>query len=246
MRTIPNKRILAISDIHGCYQELVQLLKLNDYNPKDDQLILLGDYIDRGPESKRTVAYIMKLVEEGAIALRGNHDQMFLEFIFSDDPDKERRYLMNGGMTTLETYVGEDYFPDDAAGEHLHSARQLIKETDREHLAFLSNLPYYFETEKHLFVHAGIDPSLADWKNTPDYDKIWIRHEFLGFDHPHHFTVVHGHSPTQYIRGRKDNSIFFGNKKIGIDGACAYGGRLNCLIIMEDSYQTTYISNEKA
>lgn len=105
-----NKRILAISDIHGCYHELEQLLQLNHYNPKEDQLILLGDYIDRGPEPKRTVAYIMKLVEEGAIALRGNHDQMFLECIFSNNPDKERRYLINGGMDTIESYVGEDFF----------------------------------------------------------------------------------------------------------------------------------------
>ncbi|MBN6205056.1 serine/threonine protein phosphatase [Ralstonia pickettii] len=242
---ISHKRILAISDIHGCYNELVQLLELNNYNPKEDQLILLGDYIDRGPESKRTVTYIMQLVEEGAIALKGNHDQMFLEFIYSNNPNKERRYLINGGMTTLETYVGKDHFPENAAGEQLHSAKQLMKEDDREHLDFLSNLPYYFETENHLFVHAGIDPSLDDWKDTPDYDKTWIRHEFLEFDHPHNLTIVHGHSPTQYIRGKKDNSVYFGNKKIGIDGACAYGGRLNCLIITGDSYETTYISNKK-
>ncbi|MEK4300379.1 metallophosphoesterase family protein [Oceanobacillus sp. FSL W8-0428] len=245
MITISKKRILAISDIHGCYKELVELLQLNDYNPEEDQLILLGDYIDRGPESKQTVTYIMKLVDEGAIALRGNHDQMFIEFIFSNNPDKQRRYLINGGMTTLETYVGEDYFPNNAAEEHLHSAKQLIKEKDSEHLEFLSNLPYYYETEKHLFVHAGINPLLADWRDTPDYDKIWIRQEFLGVDHPYDFTVVHGHTPTQSIRGNKDNSIFFGNKKIDIDGACAYGGRLNCLIITGDSYQTNYISNEK-
>jgi len=243
--TIASKRILAISDIHGCLSELVQLLELNNYNPKEDQLILLGDYIDRGPESKRTITYIMELVKEGAVALRGNHDQMFLDFIFSNLPDKERHYLRNGGMTTLESYVGEDFFPENTAREHLYSAKQRIKKNNLEHAEFLSNLPYYYETENHLFVHAGIDPSLDDWKDTPDYDKIWIRHEFLDFDHCHNFTVVHGHSPTQYIRGKEDNSVFFGNKKIGIDGACAYGGRLNCLMIIGDSYKTTCISNEK-
>lgn len=241
-----NKRILAISDIHGCYHELEQLLQLNHYNPKEDQLILLGDYIDRGPEPKRTVAYIMKLAEEGAIALRGNHDQMFLECIFSNNPDKERRYLINGGMDTIESYVGEDFFSCNTAGEHLQAAKEKIKEDDSEHLEFLSNLPYYYETENHLFIHAGIDPALDDWKETPDFDKIWIRQEFLGFDHPHDFTVVHGHTPTQYLHGKNDNSIFFGNKKIDIDGACAYGGRLNCLIITGDSYETTYINHIEA
>ncbi|WP_179134489.1 metallophosphoesterase family protein [Oceanobacillus timonensis] len=239
-----NKRILAISDVHGCYQELVQLLQLNDYNPKEDQLILLGDYIDRGPEPKRTVAYMKELVEEGAIALRGNHDQMFLDFIRSEDADKEQLYLMNGGMTTLESYVGKEHFPKGITRADLFSVKQLIKENDRDHVEFLSNLPYYYETEEHLFIHAGIDPTLEDWKDTPDYDKIWIRYPFLAFDHPHDFTVVHGHTPTQGIRGEKDNSVFFGNKKIGIDGACAYGGRLNCLTITGGSYQTSYVEGE--
>lgn len=185
----------------------------------------------------------MKLVEYGAIAIRGNHDQMFLDFIYSDDPMEMELYLRNGGLSTLETYVGYEHFQYGPTKENLHAAKQFITENEKEHVEFLSNLPYYYETENHLFIHAGFDPSLSDWKQTPDYDKIWIRHEFLGFDHNYDFTVVHGHSPTQYIRGNNDNSVFFGNKKIGIDGACAYGGRLNCLVISEDSYTTTYINH---
>ncbi|MFD1066600.1 metallophosphoesterase family protein [Oceanobacillus locisalsi] len=236
-----NKRILAISDVHGCYQELVELLQLNNYNPEEDQLILLGDYIDRGPEPKRTVAYIMELVEEGAIALRGNHDQMFLDFINSEDANKEQLYLMNGGMDTLKSYIGREHFPERVTRADLPSVREQIKENDRDHVEFLSNLPYYYETENHLFIHAGIDPTLDDWKDTPDYDKIWIRYPFLESDHPYNFTIVHGHTPTQFIRGEQDNRVFFGNKKIDIDGACAYGGRLNCLTITPDSYQTSHV-----
>lgn len=242
MILISNYRTLAISDIHGCYDELVELLKLTHYNPEEDQLILLGDYIDRGPKSRQTVAYIMKLVEEGAIAIRGNHDQMFLDFIDSNDPIKSERYLRNGGLSTLKTYVGYDRFQNGVTEENLYAAKQLIREKEIAHVAFLSNLPFYFQTEKHLFIHAGIDPSLADWKEMSDHDKIWIRHEFLGYDHNYDFTVVHGHSPTSYIRGNNDNSVLFGNKKIGIDGACAYGGRLNCLIITGNEYTTAHIN----
>lgn len=247
MITIFNKRILAISDIHGCYDELVKLLELNHYNAKEDQLVLLGDYVDRGPKSKQTVSYVMKLVEDGAVAIRGNHDQMFLEFMYSDDPLKVKRYLLNGGQSTLETYVGYEHFQDGPTEENLNAAKQFIKENEKEHLEFLANLPYYYETENYLFIHAGIDPSLTDWKETPEHDMIWIRHEFLGSNHNHDFTIVHGHSPSQYIRGNNDNSVFFGDKKIGIDGACAYGGRLNCLVITGDSScTTTFINSNQA
>lgn len=235
------KRILAISDIHGCFDELVQLLDLCNYQSETDQLVLLGDYIDRGPESKRTVSYIMELVEKGAVALRGNHDQMFLDFLNHDDVKMIKRYLANGGISTLKNYVGPEHFQTGVTKDNLRAARQLIKKTASEHVAFLSALPYYYETDKHLFIHAGIDPTLTDWRETPQHDMIWIRQPFLFNDHQHDFTVVHGHSPTQYIRGSKDNSVLFGNKKISIDGACAYDGQINALMILEDSYQTVNI-----
>ncbi|WP_440897955.1 metallophosphoesterase family protein [Amphibacillus sp. Q70] len=235
------KRILAISDIHGCYNELVQLLELCNYQPETDQLILLGDYIDRGPESKQAVEYVIKLVEEGAVALRGNHDQMFLDFLSSDHLKMMKLYLANGGISTLKNYVGLEHFQAGVTEDSLKAAKQLIKKTASEHVAFLTALPYYYETDKHLFIHAGIDPSLTDWRETSPHDMIWIRQQFLYNDHPHDFTVVHGHSPTQYIRGKKDDGVLFGNKKISIDGACAYGGQLNALVILEDSYETVNV-----
>jgi serine/threonine protein phosphatase 1 len=75
------KRLLAISDIHGCCSEFIALLKRAAYNPLLDQLILLGDYVDRGPDSFQVVELVIQLVNEGAIALRGNHDDYFVKMV---------------------------------------------------------------------------------------------------------------------------------------------------------------------
>jgi serine/threonine protein phosphatase 1 len=212
------------------------LLKRSEYNPSTDQLVLLGDYMDRGPKSKQALELVMDLAEDGAITLRGNHDQMFLDFMNDDTPRKAQHYMANGGQKTLETYVGSEHFADGVTLDNLKTAKTYIKENYPEHIDFMSRLFYYYEMGNHLFIHAGFDPTLDDWKDTSKYDMIWIRAPFLEADHPYNFTVVHGHTPAQVIRGEKDDSIYFGDKKIGIDGACAYGGRLNCLIINGEKY----------
>ncbi|WP_308860236.1 metallophosphoesterase [Paenibacillus radicibacter] len=90
------KRRLVISDIHGCYDEFIRLLGKVFYNHKEDQLILLGDYCDRGKNSKKVIELIKYLNEEcGAIVLKGNHDQMFVESILEDD---DSNFLLNGGL----------------------------------------------------------------------------------------------------------------------------------------------------
>ncbi|MEH7524970.1 metallophosphoesterase family protein, partial [Bacillus sp. JJ1503] len=103
------KRTLVISDIHGCHDEFVKLLDITKYNPTEDQLILLGDYIDRGKDSKKVIDKVMELVSNGAIALRGNHDDWLLCFL--SDPEKTASYLAEGvgGFNTLISYLGLDY-----------------------------------------------------------------------------------------------------------------------------------------
>lgn len=78
-------RTIMVSDIHGCIDPINQLLHDINYNSKYDQLILLGDYVDRGPNSKEVVKEVIQLVKEHhAIALRGNHDQRFVDFIIEE------------------------------------------------------------------------------------------------------------------------------------------------------------------
>jgi serine/threonine protein phosphatase 1 len=223
------KRTLVISDVHGCYDEFNKLLGKVKYNSAKDDLILLGDYVDRGKDNKKVVELVKELTLYGAVALRGNHDQMFLDYVKRPHVyDNIYNYLRNGGETTLRNYI-EDF---DSYQWHDESYKKWANDIMMLHgdgIDFLDDLPYYHENEHYIFVHAGIDPLKDNWKDTPRDEFIWIRDEFLNVLNPHSKIVVHGHTPAVNLHSKHD--IYFGDKKIGIDGACAYGGQLNCLVI---------------
>lgn len=136
------KRIIAVGDIHGCnntFRELLMCLRLK----KRDTLYLLGDLIDRGPDSKGVIETILKLQHDGydVRGILGNHEDMLLRAIETDDEDDLFLWLENGGQETLNSYSGITS-PHD------------IPET---HISFLNSLPLYFTTRKHVLVHAGLD-----------------------------------------------------------------------------------------
>lgn len=92
-------RILMISDIHGCVDPFNKLLDSISYIPSDDKLILLGDYVDRGPQSKETVERVRELVNNyNVIALRGNHDQRLVDLMRSDSEVVQNKFLEHGGI----------------------------------------------------------------------------------------------------------------------------------------------------
>lgn len=95
-------RILMISDIHGCLSQFNELLGSIKYIPSEDELILLGDYVDRGPQSKETIEGVRELVNNyGVIALRGNHDQRLIDLIRTDKEEVQTKFLEHGGLHTL-------------------------------------------------------------------------------------------------------------------------------------------------
>lgn len=174
-------RYLVVSDIHGDIRKFEDVLKQASYNPKEDQLILLGDYIDRGPHSRDVVAKVKELVEEdGAIAIKGNHDDMFIRSRY------EERALelweINGASSTLKSYEGR------------------LEEMEKHRDWLEDNLRLYYETEEYIFVHAGLHPHTplkAQEKDT----MLWTRHnERIGLGK----TVVHGHTPVRDIAYYKD------------------------------------------
>lgn len=233
-----NERILAISDIHGCYDEFQELLTKIDFQSDKDQLYLVGDYMDRGPKSKEVIYKVKDLVENhGAVAMRGNHDQFFLEWI--DDPvGGMRRVMINGGLETIASFLGDidkgsldpevwTKWAEEIAGEY------------GEIVSFLRDLRYYAEDKGYIFVHAGIDPELDDWKDTSKHDLIWIREPFLEADLDMDEVIIHGHTPVVNLHGKHD--IYYHGNKIGIDGGCAYGGQLNALEIGPDGEKTEYV-----
>jgi serine/threonine protein phosphatase 1 len=188
--------LLAIPDIHGNLLELRRVLALADARyGRDAAIVFLGDLVDRGVDSRGVIDTILAGLEAGRdwTVLRGNHDQMFLEFIEmaraqpnADLSDANWLSERAGGRATLQSYgVSEAAERGDwtAVAEAIPSA----------HLALLESLPRAYETEAHIFVHAGIAPGVALADQDP-HDLIWIREPFLSDRRSHGKLVVHGHT----------------------------------------------------
>lgn len=237
-------RILAISDIHGCCDELYMLLNKVKYNEREDQLVLLGDYVDRGLKSKDVLDKVIELNQKGAIVLRGNHDQMFLDWLSTNNEDLESLFLHNGGFSTIESYVGRNWFDQavdrDAIKQRLDESKEFIKNTYSNHLEFLESTKFYYEIDKYVFVHAGINPTFNDWKQTHPNDFLWIRKEFLNYPNKHTNRVfLHGHTPNRILNNKDD--IYYHDNKIGLDGGCCFNGQLNCLEIKNGEYKEYHV-----
>ncbi|WP_160847226.1 metallophosphoesterase family protein [Pontibacillus yanchengensis] len=174
-------RYLVVSDIHGELHKLEEVLQEASFDPSEDQLILLGDYIDRGPYSRDVVAKVKELVEEhGAIAIKGNHDDLFIRSKY--DGEAMKLWEMNGASSTLKSYNS-------------------VSEEMKEHREWLENhLRLYYETDQYIFVHAGLEPNVPLERQEED-TMLWTRHtETVGLGK----TVVHGHTPVQHIAYYKD------------------------------------------
>jgi len=203
-------RVLTASDLHGYFKPLERALAKANYDPKVDQLILLGDYIDRGPNSAKTVDYVMKLCSEGAIALMGNHEAMLIGYLAGQYDYAS--YCYNGGNTTLESYA------------------RWSAEFPEEHLEFLGRLSPYARTDNHIFVHAGVIPDVLINEQKND-DLLWTRYinpaQTMGWwevSHGFDQTIIVGHTPTNYV-GKKKGEVYIGDKLIMIDtGCCARDG----------------------
>ena len=170
---------------------------------------------------------VIELHHEGAIVLLGNHEKMMIE-AFSGDIQKLKRWYYNGGIKTLQNY-GYVIEPDDSEYWYTTDEMPMPIENNaeiREHIDILEEFPYYYETDTHFFVHAGIQPGIPVEQNDP-HTLVWIREDFIKHYNGHK-TVVFGHTPAKYLHD--SDEIYFGdNRIIGIDGGCAYDGRLNCL-----------------
>lgn len=223
------QRTLVISDIHGELQLFEELLQVSQYNPKNDQLILLGDYIDRGPQSKEVLEKVIQLKENGAIVLKGNHEDMMVKSLVLGEERAWRNWTgRNGGDKTLESYgfVASEFIVNE---EDSFVKPELHSDLLDKHLEFIQNLDYYVEWEDTIFVHAGVHPE-KKIEETDPYELIWIRDVFHN-GYAGEKTVIFGHTPSKNLHKDENNhSIYIGeNKIIGIDGAAVYGGQLNCL-----------------
>jgi serine/threonine protein phosphatase 1 len=211
-------RTLAIGDIHGCLSSLEALADFVGIN-EDDTVITLGDYVDRGPDSKGVIDYLLTLRERtNLITLRGNHETMMLQARL--DRGSLASWCAVGGDATLDSYDANsfDTIPDG-------------------HWKFLNGLKPYHETDTHFFVHANACPDLP-LDDQPDHMLYW---EF--FDNPPKHqsgkTMVCGHSSQK--SGLPKN---FGHA-ICIDTFAHGGGWLTCLDVETGRYWQSNENGER-
>ncbi|WP_086348114.1 metallophosphoesterase [Candidatus Enterococcus clewellii] len=217
--------VYAISDIHGEYELFQQLVDF--YDETKHQLVLIGDLNDRGKKSKDCFLLGKKLAEEhGAIYLRGNHEEYFLQFLQNPE-DWYPGYVRNGGKETMESLLHkgatEEYSPTEIA--------MMIRSRYSELVEFLVQRPLYYEWEDYIFVHAGVDLLKKDWHDTSPHDFIWIRDAFHQGKNNTGKTIVFGHTITPMLHGdMQTTDLWLSDGKIGIDGGAVFGGSVHGVI----------------
>jgi serine/threonine protein phosphatase 1 len=215
------KQLFAIGDIHGCAEELRALLRKLPLT-SESWIVFLGDYIDRGPNSKDVVDAIIEISQlYRTVPLRGNHEAMLLDFLDHPDSEEGGLFIMNGGSTTLANYSATD-------GSY---------GIPPKHLEFFRNLQLSFETPDYFFVHAGL-PDVPIRELNPknhSFDMLWIRQPFLESTYNWGKMIVHGHTPKWEVEQTQN--------RINLDTACVFDGVLTA---MEVNTRKTYCVRRRA
>jgi serine/threonine protein phosphatase 1 len=224
----PNTRIYAIGDIHGRADLLDQIYEriegdIGRDEPAGIEIVHLGDYVDRGPDSRGVIERIIAMSERhNVVTLKGNHEDILLRFF--DNPESFRFWQRLGAVETLVSYGlgpqvlsrGDDFGALSAA---LHAA---LPET---HKQFLSRLPLTYECGDFLFVHAGLRPGIPVNRQSAE-DLMTIRDDFLHHTERFEKFVIHGHTPVR--------SPDIRSNRINIDTGAYATGQLTCLVIEGD------------
>lgn len=226
----------AISDIHGCAKTFDALLNEIQLSPSDE-LFLLGDYIDRGPDSKGVIDRIMQLEQDGyqVECLMGNHEQMLLDAITTDDPFANDIWSANGGEQTLESFG--------------------LQKTDKlglipaDYLRFMSRLGLYKELNGYILVHAGLNFEAPNPLEDTEA-MLWIR----GFENSvdqewlNGRVLVHGHTPRAAAQIKLQLKKLSSVSVLNIDAGCVFqrhGRDSLCAFNMTDR-TLTFVKNQES
>lgn len=226
----PGMRVYAVGDIHGRVDLLDALLERIREDAESlprggrGRVVFLGDYIDRGNQTRAVIERLMGLAEVlpglEASFLRGNHETTMLQFL--DDLTAGPGWLTYGGVNTLISY-GVRAPVDVPPRNRLATVQQQLRlALPADHLAFLRRLPPYLAIGTYLFVHAGIRPGMP-LEEQKDEDLVWIRHDFLKSGEDHGVIVVHGHTIAMAAESLPN--------RIGIDTGAYATGRLTAVVL---------------
>ena len=220
--------VYAVGDVHGRADLLEKMhaaiLKDSLDVPAERKVVVyLGDYVDRGPHSKKVVDILLDKPLKGfeRVHLMGNHEAFLIEFL--NDLEAGPGWFFNGGLTTLSSYGVKIGKHDELSYEVLQRVQEeLVAKMPKAHLDFYKTLDFSRTEGDFFFVHAGIRPGVP-LDNQTDEDMLWIREEFLGCEDDFGKVIVHGHTITWEPEVKQN--------RIGIDTGAFASGVLTALVL---------------
>lgn len=229
-RIAPGVRAFAIGDIHGRVDLLQQAMAKIDADLRDRPVprslrIFLGDYIDRGPDSRGVIDALIDIGQRHeAVFIKGNHETLVGDFL--RNPSMLPAWRSLGGLETLASYGVTCALNPDSA-KQTEAAQAFRDALPRSHVDFLTRLKPCFALNDVLFVHAGLRPGLP-LASQSEHDLMWIRDDFLQHRGTFGKLVVHGHTPVRTPEVHPN--------RINIDTGAYATGQLTCLWIEGDRF----------
>lgn len=220
--------IFAIGDIHGRYDLLYRMIEAvradcieSAVDGLKPHVVFLGDYIDRGFQSKKVIDTLIELQEQSdfePIFLKGNHEAVLLSFL--DNPSVGEQWSNFGGRETLISY-GVTPPRDLSDGEDwIRAQQELMQKIPPAHVEFLESLVTNYQLGPYGFVHAGVKSGVP-FEEQSDEDRLWIRGEFLNASRREDLFIIHGHSPV--------DAPYIDHRRINVDTGSYYSGRLTAV-----------------
>lgn len=262
--------IYAMSDIHGCIEEFQRLMKQVDLSG-DNRMVFCGDYIDYGDGSCQVLKYIWDLQKkygaEKVVVLKGNHEQMFLDWISdyrNPYPDGTEDYMtfndwlrtdFESGADTIRTFISKqqmDFLNTISRTCSMETinreAVQMILSNYEKLILWIEQMPSYFETENQIFVHAGVDEEAGEYWMWGTVDRILLG-KFPATKGKFYKTIVAGHVGTgtwSLANDRNYHDVFYdGESHYYIDGSVYKGGKLLLLAYDEENGKYYQVENRK-
>lgn len=232
--------IYAIGDIHGRYDLLKQIMEMIESHAatfrrgQNYHIVVLGDIIDRGPDSARVIRSLYSLSgQKKATVLLGNHEDAMLRTL-DGEPGMLRQWMRFGGDATLKSF---GIAPPRDEDDYLRVMEQMRSDIPENYVSWLRRRPISIRSGDYLFCHAGIRPGV-DLARQKANDMLWIRDEFLESDEAHGVVVVHGHSISPDVELR--------HNRIGIDTGAYSTGILTAAFLSDTVCHILSTENEDA